>query len=388
MEALIVSNDERIISYLSAELNDKQVNVLIAANNKTALDLVRMRKPWVIFSEISGKDVDAVSILRTIEKERPEISVVGIARKYDAEEAITLMRRGVRDYLAMPLNGQQRLIHKAMHRAVIRAKGIVSYMSEHDLLAQQKDSISQELMQLQEDQEAGRFVQLKLFPKNPLQLASFEFSHRIFPSLYLSGDFIDYYPLDEYRSFFYFADVSGHGASSAFITMMLKTVSHRWVLDMKKQKTLISPAAFLSHINKEMMKVQLGKHMTLFCGVLDDQENRLCYSLAAHYPKPRVRNGGKMFSLEEHALPVGVFQDAEYVDYKLGLQDDFAMFLFSDGIMEAFDHEDLSTKEQMLYECIDQSEADIERICENFKLDEMHALPDDISILLVKRVLV
>src|SRR5690606_20661739 len=125
-----------------------------------------------------------------------------------ADEAIALLRRGIRDYLAMPLQGQQKLIHKAIHRAVIRARGIVSYMSEHDLLAQQKASISKELLQLQEDQEAGRFVQLKLFPKNPLQLASFEFSHRIFPSLYLSGDFIDYYPLDENRSFFYFADVS------------------------------------------------------------------------------------------------------------------------------------------------------------------------------------
>ncbi len=386
MEALIVSNDERTISYLSAELNAKQIDVLIAATNETALELVKMRKPWVVFADILGKGIDALSLLRALEKDRPEISVVGISQAYNADEAITLLRRGIRDYLAVPLQGQQKLVHKAIHRAVIRARGIVSYMSEHDLLAQQKDSISQELLQLQEDQEAGRFVQLKLFPKNPLQITSFEFSHRIFPSLYLSGDFIDYYPLDENRSFFYFADVSGHGASSAFITMMLKTLSHRWVIDMKKQKVDISPAAFIAHINKEMMKVQLGKHMTLFCGVLDDKENRLCYSVAAHYPKPRVRNAGRMFSLEESALPVGVFKDAEFSDYFLQLKDDFAMFLFSDGIMEVVEQEDLAAKEQMLYECIDKSKADIALICEDFRLDDMNALPDDISILLVKRL--
>lgn len=386
MEALIVSNDERTISYLSAELNAKQIDVLIAASNETALDLVKMRKPWVVFADILGKGIDAVSLLRALEKDRPEISVVGISRRYDAEEAISLLRRGIRDYLAMPLQGQQKLIHKAIHRAVIRARGIVSYMSEHDLLAQQKASISKELLQLQEDQEAGRFVQLKLFPKNPLQLSSFEFSHRIFPSLYLSGDFIDYYPLDENRSFFYFADVSGHGASSAFITMMLKTVSHRWVIDMKKQKVEISPASFINHINKEMMKVQLGKHMTLFCGVLDDQKNTLCYSVAAHYPKPRVRNGGQMFSLEESALPVGVFKDAEFKDYQLEVKEDFAMFLFSDGVMEVLEQEDLAAKEQMLYECIDKSNADISYICDDFNLDDTNALPDDISILLIKRL--
>ena len=49
------------------------------------------------------------------------------------------------------------------------------------------------------------------------------------PSLYLSGDFLDYQRYNDRFSAFYFADVSGHGASSAFVTVLLKYLCNRWL---------------------------------------------------------------------------------------------------------------------------------------------------------------
>ena len=37
----------------------------------------------------------------------------------------------------------------------------------------------------------------------------------------------EYFRLDDHKMAFYFADVAGHGASSAFVTVLLKT----WVTD-------------------------------------------------------------------------------------------------------------------------------------------------------------
>jgi serine phosphatase RsbU (regulator of sigma subunit) len=44
----------------------------------------------------------------------------------------------------------------------------------------------------------------------------------------LSGDFVDYFPIDDRHFAFYLADVSGHGAASAFLAVMLKTLMDQY----------------------------------------------------------------------------------------------------------------------------------------------------------------
>ena len=78
------------------------------------------------------------------------------------------------------------------------------------------------LQMLKQDQLAGLEVQKSLMPESPLIFADYEISHSVTPSLYLSGDFVGYeFVLSRYLVF-YFADVSGHGASSAFVTVLLR----------------------------------------------------------------------------------------------------------------------------------------------------------------------
>lgn len=46
---------------------------------------------------------------------------------------------------------------------------------------------------LEQDQQAGRQVQLRMLPTTPLVLDDYVISHTVIPSLYLSGDFTDYF---------------------------------------------------------------------------------------------------------------------------------------------------------------------------------------------------
>ena len=64
--------------------------------------------------------------------------------------------------------------------------------------------------------EAGRKLQSQLLPEDQLTIGNYVFSRRLFPSTYLSGDFVDYFPINDRHCAFYVADVSGHGAASAF----------------------------------------------------------------------------------------------------------------------------------------------------------------------------
>ncbi|MCP6134720.1 SpoIIE family protein phosphatase, partial [Klebsiella pneumoniae] len=77
-------------------------------------------------------------------------------------------------------------------------------------------------------------VQMNMLPESPWTVGGFAFEHQIIPSLYLSGDFTDYFRVDERRIAFYLADVSGHGASSAFVTVLLKFMTTRLLFEFKR----------------------------------------------------------------------------------------------------------------------------------------------------------
>src|SRR5690606_28458187 len=171
------------------------------------------------------------------------------------------------------------------------------------------------------------------------------------------------------------------GASSAFVTVMLKTISHRWVKDARRDNKL-SPANFIRFVNRVLMAMELGKHMTLFCGIVDSAQKTLCYSTAAHFPKPRYRNKGEMRSIDDNAMPVGVFDKADYPERSMEIAEDFTLYLFSDGVMDVIEGDSLLDKELVLNRHIDQCQGDIQQLSQSLGLQEQSGLPDDIGILL------
>ena len=388
MDALIVSHNKQLITFLSAQLSSKGLNVLISADNDAALTLIRSHKPLLVFAQTHGNNIDALKLLKAVEKKHPELSLIALSEVFNTKEALSLLRRGFADYIAVPLHGHEALLQKAIDRALVKGKRISIYMNKHEQLAKRHNNLSRDLLQLQEDHEAGRYVQLKLFPKTPISFGDFEFSHQIIPSLYLSGDFIEYLPVNETQVLFYFADVSGHGASSAFITILLKLSAQRWLIELKLKGEVFSPKAFLSHMNKEMISIQLGKHMSLFCGLLDMQKNTLTYSLAAHYPPPILRNQGEFSTLKETALPVGVFAEAEYPEKSMEIHEDFMLFLFSDGVMEVLPGNSLLKKEKALLKICAMQGQTLQNLTEALALNNLAEVPDDIGVLMIRNTTV
>src|SRR5690606_7951039 len=121
---------------------------------------------------------------------------------------------------------------------------------------------------LERDQLAGRQVQRRLMPKRLQTNDGYDVGHHIAPSLYLSGDFVDYALIKKRYLAFYLADVSGHGASSAFVTIWLKHIVSRMV----REEGLFSDEAsfergadaMLQIINRELHETRLNHHLTFF----------------------------------------------------------------------------------------------------------------------------
>ena len=123
-------------------------------------------------------------------------------------------------------------------------------------LAISNQQLQQSLAELEAGERAGKQVQFKMLPPARFCCGEYQFSHALFPSAYMSGDFVDYFNADEHRVVFYMADVSGHGVASAFVTVYLKRFVSSYYERYQRgnANTLLDPAAMLSTLNSELLR--------------------------------------------------------------------------------------------------------------------------------------
>lgn len=258
---------------------------------------------------------------------------------------------------------------------------------ERDRLALVNRELEDALRLLREDEEAGRRVQQRILPASPRDYGWCVAEHRVLPSLYLSGDFIDHFALAPGYVAFYLADVSGHGMSSAFITVLLKTLGNRARRTMQRElldEGVIRPSRLLDLVNRELLALGLGKHVTLFCGVLDQKRRELRWSVAGHYPQPLVFDGKCAHYIEGRGMPAGLFDEAVYEDRMLALPAGFALVLLSDGLMELMSEKSLADKEARLLQVVGSGAVTVEALSREFALDGRREVPDDIAMLIIR----
>jgi serine phosphatase RsbU (regulator of sigma subunit) len=213
------------------------------------------------------------------------------------------------------------------------------------------------------------------------------FAHQIIPSLYLSGDFVDYFRVDERRVAFYLADVSGHGASSAFVTVLLKFMTTRLLYESRRNGMLpeFKPSEVLGHINRGLINTKLGKHVTMLGGVIDEENRKLTYSIGGHLPLPVLYSEGKASYLAGKGLPVGLFEEASYDDRIIDLPSSFSLTLLSDGILDLLPGETLKDKEAALPEMVCEAGGSLDGLRRVFGLASLGEMPDDIALLVLSR---
>ena len=224
--------------------------------------------------------------------------------------------------------------------------------------------------ELRDDQRAGQSIQLGMLPAQHKQMDRFCFSRWVQPSLMLSGDFIDYFPLQERYLACFLADVAGHGASSALLTVMLKNIS--WRLQQKfGMPEFDSPGNMLSWINDTLIGQGIEKHVAMFLGIIDKETQTLHYSMAAQYPPALLRsaNGASTVLLQE-AKPLGLFPDTAYVSDEVDFPEGSTLFVFSDGAMDCLPAAGFEEKElalQLLVETLPEPAKLWSRLCASWK---------------------
>jgi serine phosphatase RsbU (regulator of sigma subunit) len=326
--------------------------------------------------------VDGVS-LRELNVQVPVMMFSNESRSAGMMRALQL---GANDFFATPVEDEEALF-ASMGRCVrLRSMARELRRSRQALEATNRE-LRNTVRVLKKDQQAGRQVQMRMLPSSPMVVGDYMFSHTIIPSLYLSGDFTDYFTVDEHYVVFFMADVSGHGSSSAFATVLLKNLFARKRSDYlrRSDRTILSPVAMLKLANRELLELDVGKYATMVVGVLDLFQNSLRYSVAGHLPLPVLVSDAGARYLQGQGNAVGMLEDAQYSEQELALPQAFMLAQFSDGILEILPPKSLVDKETFFLDVFSQTADTPEELVSRLGLDSADTAPDDIAALFISK---
>lgn len=383
---LTIDDDAIVRDSIVSYLEDSGFTVHSAASGAEGLRLFRAHAPAVVICDLRMPDLDGLRVLAELTRESPATPIIVMSGAGVMHDVVEALRLGACDYLVKPildLAVLEHAIRAALRRVHLELEN-ARYQEELELANRE---LASHLAVLRADHEAGRRAQIQLLPEPESRFGSYHFSHTILPSLYLSGDFLDYFEIDERYIGFYLADVSGHGAASAFVTMMLKSLMNQPLRAYRSRgETLIlEPAALLEWLNTEVLQANLGKYLTLFYAVLDRQEHRLQFANAGHFPRPVIAIDGQIRSLQAEGFPIGLFGWSRYEAQPLSVAPGFAMGLFSDGLMELLGEGDLATKQARLEALMLTEDLSIDALRARLRLTERATPSDDVSLFLIQR---
>ncbi len=339
-----------------------------------------------ILCELHLKDfswIDARHALREMDVQVPAIMFCDVA---EAEGIMTALRLGASDFFLRPVEDTAALL-RSIERCVRQRRLRRELQESRRRLEAANAELRGTVKMLEKDQQAGRQVQLRMLPATPMILNDYVFSHTVIPSLYLSGDFTDYFTVGKNHVLFFIADVSGHGSSSAFATVLLKNLFARKRSDYSRRDddTIMHPVAMLQRVNKELLDLGVDKFATMVVGLLDMQNNTLRYSVAGHLPLPVLVSQAGARYLEGEGSTVGIMEDAVYEEHLIELPDTFMLGLFSDGILEILPPKSLIEKEKYFLSVFEQTAQSPERLAMHLGLDQVETAPDDIAALFIRK---
>lgn len=384
---VLVIDDEAIVrESIVAYLEDSGFDVIEAENGQEGVSCFNSQLPDVVLCDLRMPNMDGLAVLKEINKTHPDTPFIVVSGAGVMADVVQALRLGASDYLIKPILDMEVLEHSIVRN--LKSMRLAEQNSAYrDQLEGKNRELEARLEELRLDQQAGREVQKRMLPENQAQMAGIEFHYHIIPSLYLSGDFVDYFPISSDKMVFYIADVSGHGASSAFITVLLKNLTNRLRRNLKRQSTddLLTPHKVLRRINKELVDAQLGKHVSLFWGMIDLPSATLSYSVAGQFPMPILKNVDGVYYLEGRSQPAGLFAAAEYETREVILGHSFELVAVSDGILEVMPQEKLAEKEECLLNWVREGQLTVENLESLLNIDQSNEIPDDITLLTLSR---
>jgi len=192
------------------------------------------------------------------------------------------------------------------------------------------------LRSLERDADKAWRIQRGLLPTELPRLAGFTIAGSCRPARVVSGDYYDAFKLSDHTFTICIGDVAGKGMPAALLMAHLQGTLKILATD------TMTPSQLCGSLNQMLSRTMgAGEFITFFYGVLDTQSRRLLYANAGHNHPIVIRRSGDVVRLGDGGpvLGTGILCDASYADGSITLDPGDRLVLFTDGVVEARNHE-------------------------------------------------
>jgi sigma-B regulation protein RsbU (phosphoserine phosphatase) len=191
------------------------------------------------------------------------------------------------------------------------------------------EQVARQERRLERDLALARELQMRLLPHARPKLGHLDVAAKFVPARAIGGDLYDFIPYSMSRLGIVIGDVSGKGAPAAIYAALVSGIlrSHAPIEPM--------PAEMLSAVNLSLAERRIeAQFVSLIYAVWDDETRTLTVANSG-LPRPIYVHGGKNEVIEATGLPLGLFDEADYDEFKFRMKPGDMFVFFSDGMLDA-----------------------------------------------------
>ena len=343
--------------------------------------------PAIVCIDWMMPEMSGLEVLGKIRDERPDFPFyfIVLTAKTGLNNIVEALDAGADDFVTKPFDAKELRSRIGAGERVVELEHKI--IEKDTKLEKINNKLKITLDTIEQDVKAGRAIQFKMLPRNHKIIDGYQFSHHLEPSLYLSGDFLDYYKINEKYVGFYFIDVAGHGASSAFVTIFVKSFISNYISKYKKDndESIINPALVVQELNERLIEAKIGKHLTIFIGLIDRENSRLIFCNGGQFPFPILMSCTDTMYLDKKGFPVGLIATAKYKNEEIELPNKFKLFLFSDGLLDIIPKDSLKEQQQYILETVKDCNISYDLLMKKINYIKTEELPDDITTMIISK---
>lgn len=266
---------------------------------------------------------------------------------------------------------------------------IITGIAQQAALAIQNDLLQKEMVvreRLETEVQLARQIQQTFIPESLPQFTGWELAARWKTARQVGGDFYDVFELPDGRLGLFIADVADKGVPAALFMALTRTLVRAAVIESS------TPAEAMRRVNDLLIPdTRQGMFVTAVYAVLDMEKNELTYVNAGHNPPLWVDCEGEVSKLTRTAIALGVVTGEAVNQCTIQFQSGDSLFLYTDGLTEAFNAADVFFGEERLLDAIKEnscsSASELLDVVEKSLLNFVQDMPpaDDLTMLVLRR---
>lgn len=306
-----------------------------AEDGAQAIEVIKENNIGIVISDWEMPNINGPELCRTLRELTPHyVYFILITSRGTAEDLIVGMEAGADDFLTKPINQQELRVRVRAGERILQLEA---------RLEEKNHSLNQAYQLIENDLKAAADMQASLLPQEKLNIAHIECEWFFLPSLFVSGDMLNFFRLDHEYIGFYSVDVSGHGVKSAMLSVILSRVlSHGSTHGLVKRKipdfpyySITSPAEVVSELNAQYQMTEDNNiYFTMVYGILNIWTGEGKLTRAGHPSPVIIDKDGAVTVIEEGDIPVGFMIDSQYHEIPFHLSKGSRLYLYTDGITE------------------------------------------------------